>query len=232
MKPMTLEEIRCGIRGRWLARGKDATITGVTIDTRSCRSGELFVAIRGERFDGHEFLAQSADAGCVGAMVAQDASFTPQVLAKFPAGVIGVDDTISALGRLGAFHRRHVVATVLAVTGSNGKTTTKRMINHILAKKLKGSASPKSFNNNIGLPLTLLGVGATDDYVVCEIGTNAPGEIRELSEMAQPDIAVITCVGPTHLEKLIDLPGVAAEKASMLWSLSTSRRSMPSIAAC
>jgi UDP-N-acetylmuramoyl-tripeptide--D-alanyl-D-alanine ligase len=112
-----------------------------------------------------------------------------------------------------------MTATVLAVTGSNGKTTVKRMIHHILSGRKKGSASPRSFNNNIGVPLTLLAAEAADEYVVCELGSNAPGEIAALAAIAQPDVAVIASVGPTHLEKLIDLEHVALEKASILGGL-------------
>jgi UDP-N-acetylmuramoyl-tripeptide--D-alanyl-D-alanine ligase len=120
------------------------------------------------------------------------------------------------LGKLGAYHRDQVRAKVIAVTGSNGKTTTKRMIEHIMAKHLRGTCSPKSFNNNIGVPLTLLGAGQEDDYVICEVGSNAPGEIAGLSAICRPDLAVITSVGETHLEKLGSIDLVAVEKASML----------------
>jgi UDP-N-acetylmuramoyl-tripeptide--D-alanyl-D-alanine ligase len=131
--------------------------------------------------------------------------------------MITVDDTIKALGLLAVEHRKMAaVTTVIGVTGSNGKTTTKRMIDHILARRFTGSASPKSFNNEIGVPLSLLGVNRNDDYVVCEIGSNAPGEIRFLTGMASPNIGVITSIGPTHLERLGSLENVANEKASML----------------
>ena len=139
-----------------------------------------------------------------------------RVLAEHGSRLIAVDDTIAALGRLGAYHRGRGGARVIAVTGSNGKTTTKRMIQHILAKHLRGTCSPKSFNNNIGVPLTLLGAGEEDDYVVCEVGSNAPGEIAELSAICRPDLAVIVSVGETHLEKLGGIDQVAVEKASML----------------
>jgi UDP-N-acetylmuramoyl-tripeptide--D-alanyl-D-alanine ligase len=109
--------------------------------------------------------------------------------------------------------------TVISITGSNGKTTVKRMVAHILSRHLAGLASPKSFNNNIGVPLTLLSAGPEDKYVICETGSNAPGEIATLAAIERPDIAVITSVGETHLEKLIDIEHVAAEKASLLGSL-------------
>jgi UDP-N-acetylmuramoyl-tripeptide--D-alanyl-D-alanine ligase len=130
--------------------------------------------------------------------------------------LIGTSDSIKALGALGGYHRDHHPASIVAVTGSNGKTTVKRMIHHILSKRMGGSCGPKSFNNEIGVPLTLLGAEEKDDYVVCEIGSSAPGEITGLSAIARPNVAVITNVAETHLEKLGTLERVAAEKASIL----------------
>jgi len=220
MRAMTLDEVRQAVHGRWIARGSVQLVQGVTTDTRSAGAGQLFFALRGQRTDGHEYLARAAEAGCVAAIVAADASVPPATLAAFGAGVIAVSDTTAALGDLAAGHRKLVSApAVIGVTGSNGKTTVKRMIHHILSGRLRGTCSPKSFNNNIGLPLTLLGVSPGDDYVICEIGTNAPGEIEALSRIARPDLAVITSIGPAHLERLGSIERVAVEKASILGSL-------------
>jgi len=220
MIPMTVDEIRRATRGRWCSEGIDVTAEGVSIDSRTAKPGDLFVAIRGERFDGHDFLGKASEAGCIAALVDIEGCQTGlagDLDRRFGAGMISVDDTVEALGMLAAEHRRLIgVTTVIAVTGSNGKTTTKRMIDHILTGRFAGSASPKSFNNNIGVPLTLLSVNRNDDYVVCEIGSNAPGEIRHLTRMVRPNIGVITSVGLTHLEKLGSLERVAAEKVSML----------------
>jgi len=130
-----------------------------------------------------------------------------------------VDDSVKALGRLAGYYRRRVMdesTVVIAVTGSNGKTTTKWMIDHVLSADLPGQASPKNFNNHIGVPLTLLSARRTDRYLVVEIGTSAPGEVDALSQMAQPDIGVITSIGVAHTEGLGDLEAIAAEKASLL----------------
>ncbi|MDP6545193.1 MAG: UDP-N-acetylmuramoyl-tripeptide--D-alanyl-D-alanine ligase [Phycisphaerae bacterium] len=217
---MTMDEIRRATQGRWCSEGIDVTVEGVSIDSRTAQPGDLFVAIRGENFDGHDFLDQAGHAGCIAAMVDVDGcqvGLADKSDKRFGAGMITVDDTVKALGYLAIEHRKKAsVTTVIAVTGSNGKTTTKRMIDHILCKHFAGSASPKSFNNDIGVPLTLLGVMRNDDYVICEVGSNAPGEIRHLSRMTRPNIGVITSIGPTHLEKLGSLKNVAAEKASML----------------
>ena len=220
MIPMTIDEIRRAVHGSWCSEGIDVTVDGVSIDSRTARPGNLFVAIRGQNFDGHDFLDLAAHAGCIAAIVDSDGcrvGLADQSERRFGAGMITVDDTVKALGMLAVENRKKAaVTTVIAVTGSNGKTTTKRMIDHILSRRLTGSAGPKSFNNEIGVPLTLLGVMRNDDYVICEIGSNAPGEIRHLSRMSRPDIGVITSIGPTHLEKLGSLENVAVEKASML----------------
>ena len=221
MKPMSLEEIRSAVGGEFRPAGTPLTAAGVTTDTSAAKAGEVFIALKGQNHDAHKFLAQAAGAGCVSAIVRRGATLDPSVVAKFPGGLIGVDDTQAALETLGAYHRGLVKAAVIGVTGSNGKTTVKRMIHHVLSSRLKGSCSPKSFNNNIGLPLTLLGVAEDDVYVVCEMGSNAPGEIAMLARIARPDVAVITSVGYTHLEKLGSIEGVAREKASILTATST-----------
>ena len=219
MKPLTTEEVRQVVHGWWLARRDAATVRGVSIDSRTARAGELFIAIRGDRFDGHRFLRSAADAGCAGAVVRRDHNLAESVAGLFPGGVIGVQDTRRALGDLAGHCRSHMRAAVVAVTGSNGKTTVKRMIHHILSGRLTGTCSSKSFNNDIGVPLTLLGAGAGDDYVVCEVGSNAPGEVLALTRICRPDVAVITSVGPAHLEKLGSIERVAGEKASLLEGL-------------
>ncbi len=216
MRAFQLEEIRQAIRGHWLTEHRPCSVASVSTDTRSSAQGDLFFALRGDRFDGHAFLEKAARAGCAAAVVAQGAEISPETASMFPAGVITVEDTTVALGDLASFNRRCTAATVVAVTGSNGKTTVKRMIHAILSDKLKGTCSPKNFNNNIGLPLTLLDVNAGDDYVVCEIGTNHLGEIASLSRIAMPDIAVITNVCESHLEGLGSLEQIASEKASIL----------------
>ena len=216
MKPLLLEEIRKAVRGRWRTASTTVTITSVTTDSRKAGPGALFIALRGDRFDGHDFLADAARAGCPAAVVCRDAELPGEVSQAFEAGLIGVKDTTASLADLAAYHRANTAASVIAVTGSNGKTTVKRMIHTILSQRLRGSASPKSFNNQIGVPLTLLGVEPGDDYVVCELGTNHPGEIAALARIARPDVAVITSVSEAHLEGLGSLDLVAAEKASIL----------------
>jgi len=216
VKALAVDDIRRVVRGRWLAPAGKAVARRVTTDSRDTQPGDLFIALRGERFDGHEFLPDAAAGGCVAAIVERSIDLPLDVATVFPGGLIGVADTTSALGELAAWHRGETAARVIAVTGSNGKTTVKEMIHAILSRRWAGSRNVRSFNNNIGLPLTLLGVGEGDDYVVCEIGTNAPGEVAALTQIAQPDIAVITSVAEAHLEGLGSIEQIAVEKASIL----------------
>lgn len=219
MRDLTTEQARIAVGGCWLTRPGPAAVLGVSIDSRTARAGDLFITISGENFDGHQFLRQAGEAGCVGAIVDRDRPPTGAVAELFSGGIVGVRDTRRALGDLAAWHRRRCRTSVMAVTGSNGKTTVKRMIHHILSRQATGSCSRKSFNNDIGVPLSLLDVGCGDDYVVCEVGSSGPGEVLRLARICGPDVAVITNIGPTHLEKLGSIERVAAEKASLLAGL-------------
>lgn len=184
-------------------------IATVSIDSRKMEPGALFVAIRGETFDGHHFLKEAAAGGAVAALVHSPV--------EPPAGLalVQVVDTRLALGRLARHVRQQLRAKVIAVAGSNGKTSTKHLIHAALRGRLRGTTSPKSFNNNIGVPLTILPADPTQDYLVLEMGTNHHGEIKPLSDMAQPDMAVITNCGAEHLEGLTDLAGVRRENAQV-----------------
>lgn len=215
MKTLTLEETVRAMRGRITAQPNAATVGGVSTDSRTVERGDLFFALRGPNFDGHTFVTDVLKRGAAGAVVAADAANTNK-LTRQTSGLIWVDDPRLALGRLATYHRRHVAATVVGVTGSNGKTTVKRMLDHVLSGSRRGIASPKSFNNDVGVPLTLLSADGACDYVIVEIGTNAPGEIRTLGRIAEPNFAVITNAGESHLEKLGSVDGVAEEKASLL----------------
>jgi UDP-N-acetylmuramoyl-tripeptide--D-alanyl-D-alanine ligase len=225
MKPLTLEEVVSATEGTCDRSTLPGSVTRVTTDSRDIKPGDLFFAIRGERFDGHLFVGEAFASGALAAIVRHDFQWSSPFMettaaAKIPpdAILIRVDDTIAALGRLGRYARLQLLEalTVVAVTGSNGKTTTKSMIAHVLAGRWKGRASLKSFNNNIGVPLTLLSVDPSDEFVICEVGTNAPGEIAELAYLVEPEIAVITGVSEAHLEGLGSLEKIAEEKLSLL----------------
>jgi UDP-N-acetylmuramoyl-tripeptide--D-alanyl-D-alanine ligase len=185
-------------------------VNGFSTDTRSLAPGACFVAIRGPRFDGHDFVADAFARGAAAAIVERD---TPGVGGR---PCIRVSDAVAALGRAASAHRSRLRARVVAVTGSNGKTTTQSMIAHILAGRLRVVHAAKSFNNAIGVPLTLLAAGPEHDVLVVEVGTNHPGEIAALAALARPDVAVITNVSAAHLEGFGDEAGVAREKAALL----------------
>lgn len=216
-----LSEIVAAIGGQPASELPLRSACGVSTDSRCTSAGELFFALEGERFDGHAFVGAALERGAVGAVVRrsrlEEIAQTLRVAQRAERGVlIGIDDPLAALGRLGAYHRMQLATTVIAVVGSNGKTTTKAMIDCVLSGKLRGRASARSFNNAVGVPLTLLAAEAADDYLVVEIGTNAPGEVAALAALARPDMAVITSLGEEHLEGLGNLAGVAAEECSIL----------------
>lgn len=217
-----LDEVVAAISGALRAGTGPRSVGGVSIDSRTIEPEQLFFAIRGPRFDGHAFVGAALQRGAVAAVVAQ-AQVSAVAEALREAGrtdvgerLIRVDDPTAALGRLAAYHRRQLSAQVIAVVGSNGKTTTKAMIHHVLGGGLRGQASPKSFNNVYGVPLTLLSANAGDDYLVVEVGTNARGEIAALGALVQPDAVVLTSIGEEHLEGLGDLAGVADEECAIL----------------
>ncbi|MCH7870916.1 MAG: UDP-N-acetylmuramoyl-tripeptide--D-alanyl-D-alanine ligase [Planctomycetes bacterium] len=219
---LVLSEVIEAIEGRCCGQASPVSVTGVSIDSRSCRGCDVFFAIRGERYDGHDFVRDALGKGAVAAVIrAEDG---PRVAAALEQGsngrgaerLIEVGDPLEALGKLAAYHRKQLSANVIAVVGSNGKTTTKAMIDHLLCGRFRGRCAPKSFNNSVGVPLTLLDGEAADEYLVVEIGTNAPGEVAALAAIAEPSTAVITCIGPEHLEGLGDLDGVVREETSVL----------------
>lgn len=214
------ETIKGATAGTWLARGETPEFTGVSIDSRTTKPGEVFVAIRGENTDGHRYLAHAIAAGAA-VLVLQDTAAWEAV--KPQAGavwVLMVPDTGAALLKLGAACRKSLDMTrVVAVGGSNGKTTTVRLIQAMLSRTMRGTHSPKSFNNDVGVPLTILGAKRADQYLICEVGTNAPGEIAPLARAVEPDVAVITSIGREHLEGLSSLEGVLREEVSLLTGL-------------
>ncbi len=221
MKPWDIEELRRALKAKWLYRASGAVqFNGrIATDSRKAGAGDLFIAIVGEKHDAHSFVGAVIERGVAVVLVHKEQSAEMLLLAQNKdVNVLLVDDTIAALNRLAAAYRAGgsgMRARVIAVGGSNGKTTTKFIIHTLLSEKFTGHASPKSFNNNIGMPLTLLEVEAGHDYVVLEIGTNKPGEIAALGEVCRPDIAVITSIGLEHLEFFGDLDGVAREEASI-----------------
>jgi UDP-N-acetylmuramoyl-tripeptide--D-alanyl-D-alanine ligase len=212
MSMMTLAEAATMLKAG--LSGADASFSAVSTDSRSIAAGDLFVALRGERFDGHEFIAQVKAAGAVGAVVAADAA---DALAVHGLPLIAVADTRLALGELAAGWRARFSLPLIAVTGSNGKTTTKEMIACILTAAYGEEvlATHGNFNNDIGLPLTLLKLRAHHRAAIIEMGMNHPGEIGYLTKIARPTVALVTNAQRAHLEGMGSLDAVALEKGTI-----------------
>ncbi|MFC1604932.1 UDP-N-acetylmuramoyl-tripeptide--D-alanyl-D-alanine ligase [Planctomycetota bacterium] len=185
--------------------------TGVSTDSRTIKTGDCFFAIVGENFDGHDYVADAFAKGAVCAVISKD--FDKEEFAD--KCFLKVEDTIRALGDLAREYRRQAGYKVVAITGSAGKTTTRQIIYHVLSRHFRVYQSPGSFNNHIGLPLTMLGAGSDDQIVITELGSNHPGEISYLTRIAEPDIAVVTNVHPAHLEGFGDLQTIIQEKSSI-----------------
>lgn len=217
MNAITLQQIRQVVGGKALSviGASSPMITSISSNTQQLSPGALFIAIKGDVHDAVKFLPDAAAKGAVAALVQS----VPETILPNLA-IIQVDNSRVAMGKLAAFVRRQLLAKVIAVGGSNGKTTTKHLIDAVLSGRFRGSISPKSFNNDIGVPLAVFPADPHQDYLVLEIGTNHPGEIHNLTDIAQPDIAVITNCSAEHLEGLVDLPGVRREEASVIEGLS------------
>lgn len=201
--------------GSWLHKPNSLfNVTGVGIDTREDLTGKVFIAIKGDKHNGHDHLQAALDAHA--SMIIVQSDVEPEIKTS-QAAIVKVDDTRKALARLATAYRQTLTKTmVVAITGSSGKTTTKRLIDSVLKTVATGMAAPKSFNNDIGVPLTILQASPDDDYLIVEIGANNPGEIDSLGEITKPDIAVITSIGRAHLEGFGSIDNIAKEKASLL----------------
>jgi UDP-N-acetylmuramoyl-tripeptide--D-alanyl-D-alanine ligase len=212
----TLEEVACATGGTLLGSGVTG-VSGVSTDSRSVQPGELFVALRGERYDGHDFVAAVAAADVRCFLVAAD---WPAVR-ELPTGTVAVvvADTLRALGDLAAWHRRRFDLPVAAVTGSNGKTTTKEMLAAILAETGPGLKTEGNLNNLIGLPLTVFRLSTADRWGVLEMGMSEFGEIDRLAEIGAPFVGVVTNAYPAHLETLGTVEGVARAKGELFLRL-------------
>jgi UDP-N-acetylmuramoyl-tripeptide--D-alanyl-D-alanine ligase len=212
---LTLAEVAAACEGRLEGGDPQATVTRVATDTRALQRGDLYVALRGERFDGDSFAGQALAAGVACAVVrAETASGLPAATAR-----IVVDDGQAALGRLAAAVRRRARARVVGITGSAGKTSTKDILASLLRPVAKVVATHANLNNEIGVPLTLLQVDEDTDVVVVEMAMRGLGQIRELARIARPDIGVITNIAPVHLELVGTLEDVASAKAELIEEL-------------
>ncbi len=197
------------MKGKTNINGCDM-IRGISIDTRTLMPGELFFALKGQNTDGHKYVGDAMKKGAIGAVVHDATNIS---------GEIVVEDTLHALGELAHYYQSMFRPRIIAITGTNGKTTVKNLIATILRLKYNVLFTKKSFNSLIGMPLTIFEVSGDEDYVVLEMGTSNPGEIKRLCEIARPFIGIITNIGPGHLEKLGSIDGVLNEKKALLESL-------------
>lgn len=212
MAQFTVGELRRATGGE-LRHGADTTpVFGVSTDSRKILPGSVFIALSGENFDGHTFAGAALEKGAAGVIAAQPLSI------KLPdnAFVIQVEDTLQALQDIARYHRLRYAIPVIAVTGSNGKTTTKDMIAAVLAQKYVTLKTEANFNNEIGLPLTLLSLREEHQVAVVEMGMRGLGEIKELAKIAVPNMAVVTNVGETHMELLGSKENIALAKAELV----------------
>ncbi|MDD2737315.1 MAG: UDP-N-acetylmuramoyl-tripeptide--D-alanyl-D-alanine ligase [Methylomonas lenta] len=208
---LQLSDIANAVQGRLL--GNDLTISGVGIDTRTLSCGDLYVAIKGQHFDGHDFIANAMQAGAAALLVSQSISSPlPQIL---------VNDTRLALAELAGYWRKQLPVKIAGVTGSNGKTSVKEMIAAIFATQGNTLFTQGNLNNDIGVPLTLLRLNEEHQFAVIEMGANHAGEIAYTSQYAQAAVSIVNNIGPAHIEGFGNILGVANAKAEIIESLSS-----------
>jgi UDP-N-acetylmuramoyl-tripeptide--D-alanyl-D-alanine ligase len=210
----TLAEVARLAGGELLQGDPALAVTRLHTDTRTLAAGDCFVALRGDRFDGHAFVPQAREHGAVAAMISSRVADAPADL-----GLVEVPDTLEALQRFAGAYRSLLSVRTIGVTGSSGKTSTKELIAAVLRIRFRTQATEGNLNNHIGVPLTLIRLGEEDEYAVIEMGMNHPGEIAPLAAMAAPVIGVISSIGPAHIEFFSGQAAIAEEKAALLAAL-------------
>jgi len=212
METLTLSQVAAFAGGSLSGGDAGSTVSRISTDSRTLQAGDLFVPLRGDNFDGHKFVAQAVERGAAGAMV--EASWSGSAPTSF--GLIRVPDTLAGYQTLAAAYRRSLsLLKVIAITGSNGKTSTKDFVAAVLAKKFRVTKTEGNFNNHVGLPQTMLAANTEDEIAVWEVGMNHPGEIAALARLAAPDAAIITNVGIAHIEFMGSQEAIATEKGSL-----------------
>jgi UDP-N-acetylmuramoyl-tripeptide--D-alanyl-D-alanine ligase len=212
---LRIEEVLKATGGNLLQGEEDALFQGVSTDSRTVRAGELFIALKGPHFDGHHFAREALEKKAGGVVIEEDQAGDIRWNGYRPKAVIAVKDTLQALGDIAHDRRRSFRTPVIALTGSNGKTTTKEMISACLETTFPILKTMGNLNNLIGLPLTLLNLTERERVVVLEMGMNVPGEVRRLTEIAEPDVGLITNIQMAHLEGMGSLERVKEEKGEL-----------------
>ncbi len=215
MEPTQIETLAKWAGGNVIAGDPSSLAELICTDSRALKSGDLFLALRGENFDGHTFIPEAAKRGALGVIAEEIPGDLP---AEFI--VIKVGDTLRALQQIAARYRRSLDLKVIAITGSNGKTSTKDLTAAVLAERFQVIKTAGNFNNHIGLPLTILRAGKGDQIGVFEIGMNHPGEVAPLAALAAPDVAIITNIGVAHIEFMGSREAIALEKGMLAEALS------------
>jgi UDP-N-acetylmuramoyl-tripeptide--D-alanyl-D-alanine ligase len=211
MEPLSLRKVAELAQGSLSAGDPGMMVSRVSTDSRTLQPGDLFVPLRGDNFDGHKFVAQASERGAVGAMVEENwKGAAPKTFA-----LIRVPDTLAGYQNLAANYRRSLPLKVIVITGSNGKTSTKDFVAATLSRGFRVTKTEGNFNNQVGLPQTMLAASASDEIAVWEIGMNHPGEIAALSKLAAPDVGIITNVGLAHIEFMGSREAIAAEKGAL-----------------
>ena len=215
MEPRTLGFVEESCNGQLVAGQRSSSIRRVCTDSRLARKGDLFIAICGDRFDGHDYLNDALGQGAEAAVVSRSRLGQEKVHGP----MIEVEETRHALGRLSANYRQDFELPIIAVGGSNGKTSTKEILATVLGQRLETLSSEASFNNDIGVPLTLLRLREAHEAAVLEVGSNHPGELQPLLQLIRPRYGVLTSIGREHLEFFGDLAGVIEEEGALAEAL-------------
>lgn len=211
MKPITLGQIADAVGGKLMGGSPQRLITNITTDSRQAGEGTFFVPLKGERFDGHDFVCTALEQGAV-------CAFSEKEIAGANCLIL-VEDTRLAFGKLAAWYRSLFKIPFIAITGSVGKTSTKDMITAVLSQKYNVMKTQGNFNNDIGVPITLFQLEESHEAAVIEMGMNNAGEIRYLTNMVRPDAVVITNVGVAHIENLGSREGILAAKCEIFEGL-------------
>jgi UDP-N-acetylmuramoyl-tripeptide--D-alanyl-D-alanine ligase len=206
-----LEEVVEAVRGT-LYRAERDRFTDISTDSRTIREGELFIPVTGPNYDGHLFIVEAYGKSHAGALCERSRY---DIRDRVPGTVVLVDDTTRALLDLARYKRNRLNTTCIAITGSNGKTTTKELLVHMMKGHASVHYNEKNYNNLIGVSKSILAINGNPDFCVFELGTNARGEIKQLTETTSPDASLITNVNPSHLEGLKTLEGVLEEKLDL-----------------
>jgi murE/murF fusion protein len=216
--PWHVGEILDATGGKLFCGDPARTFTKVSIDSRRISAHDLFVAIKGENYDGHNFIKSVIEQGVKGCLIEQKRTdmMSKPVWSDSDIVCIAVDDTTKALGDIAAFNRKRTLVSVIAVTGSNGKTSTRKMISDVVSRRFCTLSTQGNLNNDIGLPLTLLNLTKDHQWAVVELGMNRPGEIERLAEICLPDVGIITNIGPAHLEGLGSMEAIMKAKGELL----------------